>query len=199
MKNNIRKDDLILVASFIVTCLTVLMIGLAYANMLSQWMVGVTLGIIGMIATYFFKKSGKLSEYEYYLKLIEKMELPGKWDEIVDEIIERLLEETEASGAVKAKLRKRIEELEATEGEKPEKGEKKQVRSRKGLKVWEHILRVIGQALVTAGMFSLLRYVIPHPLVAITAAITIGLLLWLKGNRIIQEVQELTDRQAEGS
>ena len=130
MKNNIRKDDLILVASFIVICLTGLMIGLAYANMLSQWMVGVTLGIIGMIATYFFKKSGKLSEYEYYLRLIEKMELPGKWDEIVDEIIERLLEETEASGAVKAKLRKRIEELEATEGEKPEKkggkGEKKE-------------------------------------------------------------------------
>jgi len=125
MKNNIRKDDLIFVASFIVISLTVLMIGLAYANMLSQWMVGVTLGIIGMIATYFFRKSGKLSEYEYYLKLIEKMELPGKWDEIVDEIIERLLEETESSGAVKAKLRKRIEELEATEGEKPEKGEKK--------------------------------------------------------------------------
>jgi len=200
MKNNIRKDDLILVASFIVTCLTGLMIGLAYTNMLSQWMVGVTLGIIGMIATYFFKKSGKLSEYEYYLKLIEKMELPGKWDEIVDEIIERLLEETEASGAVKAKLRKRIEEIEATEGEKPEKkGEKKQVRSRKGLKAWEHILRVIGQALVTAGMFSLLRYVIPHPLIAITAAITIGIFLWLKGNRIIQEVEELTDRQAEGS
>ena len=143
MKNNIRKDDLILVASFIVTCLTGLMIGLAYANMLSQWMVGVALGIIGMIATYFFRKSGKLSEYEYYLKLIEKMELPGKWDEIVDEIIERLLEETEASGAVKAKLRKRIEEIEATEGEKPEKKggkgkkRKKQVRSRKGLKVWE--------------------------------------------------------------
>jgi len=200
MKNNIRKDDLILVASFIVTCLTGLMIGLAYTNMLSQWMVGVALGIIGMIATYFFKKSGKLSEYEYYLKLIEKMELPGKWDEIVDEIIERLLEETEASGAVKAKLRKRIEELEATEGEKPEeKGEKKQVRSRKRLKAWEHILKVIGQALVTAGMFSLLRYVIPHPLVAITAAITIGIFLWLKGNRIIQEVEELTDRQAEGS
>ena len=64
------------------------------------------------------KKSGKLSEYEYYLKLIEKMELPSKWDEIVDEIIERLLEETEASGAVKAKLRKRIEEIEATEEEK---------------------------------------------------------------------------------
>ena len=199
MKNNIRKDDLILVASFIVTCLTGLMIGLAYANMLSQWMVGVALGIIGMIATYFFKKSGKLSEYEYYLKLIEKMELPGKWDEIVDEIIERLLEETEASGAVKAKLRKRIEEIEAAEGEKPEKKGKKQVRSRKGLKAWEHILRVIGQALVTAGMFSLLRYVIPHPLIAITAAITIGIFLWLKGNRIIQEVQELTDRQAESS
>ena len=136
MKNNIRKDDLILVASFIVACLTGLMIGLAYANMLSQWMVGVTLGIIGMIATYFFKKSGKLSEYEYYLKLIEKMELPGKWDELVDEIIERLLKETEASGAVKAKLRKRIEEIEATEGEKEKggKGEKrkKQVRSGKG-------------------------------------------------------------------
>jgi len=82
-----------------------------------------------------------------------------------------------------------------------EKGKKrkKQVRSRKGLKVWEHILRVIGQALVTAGMFSLLRYVIPHPLVAITAAIAIGIFLWLKGNRIIQEVEELTDRQAEGS
>jgi len=77
------------------------------------------------------------------------------------------------------------------------KGEKR--RSRKGLKVWEHILRVIGQALVTAGMFSLLRYVIPHPLVAITVAITIGIFLWLKGNRIIQEVQELTNRQAESS
>ena len=65
------------------------------------------------------------------------MELPGKWDEIVDEIIKRLLEETEASGAVKAKLRKRIEEIEATEGEKEKKGgkgekRKKQVRSRKG-------------------------------------------------------------------
>ena len=82
-----------------------------------------------------------------------------------------------------------------------EKGEKrkKQVRSRKGLKAWEHILRVIGQALVTAGMFSLLRYAIPHPLVAITAAIAIGIFLWLKGNRIIQEVEELTDRQAKGS
>jgi len=82
-----------------------------------------------------------------------------------------------------------------------EKGKKrrKQVRSRKGLKAWEHILRVIGQALVTAGMFSLLRYAIPHPLVAIIAAITVGLLLWLKGSRIIQEVEELTDRQAEGS
>ena len=57
MKNNIRKDDLILVASFIVICLTGLMIGLAYANMLSQWMVGVALGIIGMIATYFFKRA----------------------------------------------------------------------------------------------------------------------------------------------
>jgi len=134
MENNIRKDDLIFVASFIVTCLTVLMIGLAYANMLSQWMVGVALGIIGMIATYFFKKSGKLSEYEYYLKLIEKMELPGKWDEIVDEIIERLLEETEASGAVKAKLRKRIEELEATEGEKEKKGGKGEKKEEAGEK-----------------------------------------------------------------
>jgi len=123
-KNNIRKDDLILVASFIVICLTGLMIGLARFHMLSQWMIGVTLGIIGMIATYFFKKSGKLSEYEYYLRLIEKMELPGKWDEIVDEVIERLLEEMEASGVVKAKLRKRIEEIEAAEGEKEKKGGK---------------------------------------------------------------------------
>jgi len=121
MKNNIRKDDLILVASVIVASLTALMVGLAYTNMLSQWMVGVTFGIIGIIVTYFFKESGKLSEYKYYLRLIEKMDLPGKWDEIVDEIIERLLEETETSGMVKAKLQKRIEELEATEGKKEEK------------------------------------------------------------------------------
>jgi len=124
MESNLKKHDLIIVASVIVASLTTLMVGLAYANMLSQWMVGVTFGIIGIIATYFFKKSGKLSEYKYYLRLIEKMELPGKWDEIVDEIIEQLLEEMETSGAVKAKLQKRIEELEATGGETDETGKK---------------------------------------------------------------------------
>jgi len=121
----IKKNDLVIVASVITASLTALMLGLAYVNMLSQWMIGVTFGIIGMITAYFFKKSGKLSEYEYYLRLIEKMELPGKWDELVDEIIDQLLSKTEVSETIKEKAEERVKGLET---------EEKRKRSRRGKK-----------------------------------------------------------------
>ena len=60
----------------------------------------------------------------------------------------------------------------------------------KGRKAWEHILRVMGIAIATSSIWELFRILAPHPLIAVVIGLPLGLMLYLFGSKIVQEIEE---------
>lgn len=57
-------------------------------------------------------------------------------------------------------------------------------------RVWKRILQVMGIAIATSSIWELFRILAPRPLIAVVIGLPLGLMLYLFGSKIVQEIEE---------